>query len=94
MYSLIVYNTCMIKTIQATALRNNFKDALDHVKSSKQPLIITERGVATTALVDIDEFEDYLMTQDKEFMEGLRESIAQKERGEVYSAAEVFADLL
>jgi prevent-host-death family protein len=84
----------MIKTIQATALRNNLKDALDHVKSSKKPLIITERGVPTTALVDIDELEDYLMFQDKEFMKGLRESIAQMERGEVRSFEEVFSDIL
>ncbi len=84
----------MIKTIQATALRNNFKDALDHVKSSKQPLIITERGVPTTALVDIDEFEDYLMSIDKEFMVGLRESVAQMKRGEVRSFEDVFADVL
>jgi prevent-host-death family protein len=84
----------MIKTIQATALRNNFKDALDHVKSSKKPLIITERGVATTVLVDIDEFEDYLMSVDKEFMEGLRESVAQMKRGEVYSFEDVFSDVL
>jgi prevent-host-death family protein len=84
----------MIKTIQATALRNNFKDALDHVKSSKKPLIITERGVATTVLVDIDEFEDYLMSVDKEFVEGLRESVAQMKRGEVYSFEDVFSDVL
>ncbi len=84
----------MIKTIQATALRNNFKDALDHVKNSKQPLIITERGVATTALVDIDEFEDYLMSIDKDFMKGLRESVQQMKRGEVRSLEELFSDIL
>jgi prevent-host-death family protein len=82
----------MIKTIQATKLRNNFKDALDHVKESKQPLIITERGVPTSVLVDIDEFEDYLMMQDKKFVSGLHESIKQKERGETRTLEEVFAE--
>ena len=82
----------MIKTIQATKLRSNFKDALDHVKDSKQPLIITERGKPTTVLVDIDEFEDYLMMQDKDFMNELHESIKQMERGEVRSLEEVMAE--
>ena len=84
----------MIKTIQVTSLRNNFKDALDHVKSSKKPLIITERGVPTTVLIDIDEFEDYLMALDKDFMKGLRESVEQMKRGEVRSLEEVFSDIL
>lgn len=84
----------MIKTIQATKLRANFKDALGHVKETKQPLIITERGVPTSALIDIDEFEDYLMMQDKEFMKGMAESIKQKKKGEVYSLEEVFSDVL
>lgn len=83
----------MIKTIQATALRNNFKDALDHVKSSKQPLIITERGVATTVLLDIDEFEDYLMSIDKEFVSSVKEAKAQMLAGNVRTFEDVFGDL-
>jgi prevent-host-death family protein len=83
----------MIKTIQVTALRNNFKDALDHVKRSKKPLIITERGVATTALVDIDEFEDYLMSIDKDFVASVKEAKAQMLAGNVRTFEDVFGDL-
>lgn len=84
----------MIKTIQATKLRANFKDALSHVKESKQPLVITERGVPTSVLVDIDEYEDYLMSIDTKFMKGLNEARAEKKRNDVVSFKDVFADIV
>lgn len=84
----------MIKTIQATKLRTNFKDALSHVKETKKPLIITERGKPTSVLVDIDEYEDYLMSIDPEFMRGLAVSRKQQQKGEAHSFDDVFADVL
>ena len=84
----------MIKTIQATKLRNNLKDALSYVKETKKPLIITERGVPTSVLVDIDEYEDYLMMQNPKIVVGLKESTEQAKRGEVSSFEDVFADVL
>lgn len=83
----------MIKTIQTTALRNNFKEALSHVKKTKQPLIITERGVPTSVLIDIDEFEDYLMTVDKEFVASVKDAKAQMLAGDVRTFKDVFGDL-
>mgnify|MGYP000435057624 CR=1 FL=1 len=50
------YTGGMIKTINATKFRNNFKDTMDHVKKSKKPLIITDRDVPSAILIDIDEF--------------------------------------
>ena len=55
----------MIKTINSTKFRNNFKDTMDHVRRSKSPLIITERDVPTAILIDIDEYEDMLSGKDK-----------------------------
>ena len=83
----------MIKTIQATALRNNFKDALDRVKSTKKPLIITERGVPTTVLIDINELEDYLMSIDKDFVKSVKKAKAEIKSGKVFSFNDVFGDL-
>lgn len=83
----------MIKTIQATKLRSHFKDALAHVKESKQPLIITERGKPTSVLVDIDEFEDYLMMQDEEFVSNLRQSEKEYKEGKVHTLEDVFGDI-
>jgi prevent-host-death family protein len=80
----------MIKTIQASELRNSFKSALSHVKKSKKPLIITERGIATSVLVSIDEYEDYLNTQDPEFVKSIKLARTQKKADKVYSFTDVF----
>ena len=94
MYSSLCYNLAMPETISSTKLRANLKDALRHVKESKQPLIITERGAATSVILDIAEYEDVLMSHDKQAVAELHESIAQKKRGEVVSFESVFADIL
>ena len=83
----------MIKTIQATKLRAHFKDALGHVKKTKQPLIITERGVPTSVLIDIDEFEDYLMMQDKKSLAELKQSEKEYKEGKVHTLEDVFGDI-
>ncbi len=67
----------MIKTIQASELRSSFKSALSHVKKTKEPLVITERGVPTSVLVSIDEYEDYLATRDTQLIASIK--IARKE---------------
>jgi len=84
----------MPETISSTKLRANLKDALLHVKESKKPLIITERGAATSVILDIAEYEDVLMSHDKQAVAELHESIAQKKRGEVVSFEDVFSDIL
>jgi len=83
----------MIKTIQASELRNSFKDALSHVKKTKMPLIITERGVPTSVLVSIDEYEDYLSTQDTELIASVKEARSEHKKGNVFSFSDVFGSL-
>ncbi len=83
----------MIKTVNATSLRENFKSALDYAKSSKKPLIVTERGVPTTVLIDIDEFEDYLTAKDKAFIASVKKARGQYARGDVFDVADVFAGI-
>ncbi|MEY3784326.1 MAG: Antitoxin Phd YefM, type toxin-antitoxin system [Candidatus Parcubacteria bacterium] len=84
----------MIKTIQATKLRSNFKDALSHVKGTKQPLIITERGVPTSVLMDIDEYEDYLMMQDVDLLADVKAARQEYKDGKIHSFKDVFGDIV
>lgn len=83
----------MIKTIQASELRNNFKDALSHVKKTKKPLVITERGIPTSVLVDIDEYEDYLSVQDPELVASIKEARTEYKKGKTLSFSDVFGSL-
>ena len=83
----------MIKTIGATELRNNFKEALGQLKKSKKPLIITERGIATSVLVNIDEYEDYLDEKNPEFVAFIKKSRKEVKDGEVLSFSDVFGNI-
>ncbi len=84
----------MIKTINATKFRNNFKDTMDHVKNSKKPLVITERDIPSAVLIDIDEYEDLLSGKDKEFIASIKSSRAQYAKGQVFDMTDVFADVI
>jgi prevent-host-death family protein len=83
----------MIKTIQASDLRNNFKSALDHVTKSKKPLVITERGVPTSVLVSIDEYEDYLSMRNKKFITSIKVARNEYKKGKTFSFTDVFGKM-
>jgi len=84
----------MIKTINSTKFRNNFKDTMDHVKKSKRPLVITERDIPTAVLIDIDEYEDVLSGKDKEFISSIKKARSQYLKGDVIDVQDVFADVI
>jgi len=83
----------MIKTIQASVLRSDFKAALGHIKRTKQPLVITERGIPTSVLVDIDEYEDYISSHDKKLAASVRKARAEGKRKDTFSFSDVFGDM-
>lgn len=84
----------MIKTIQSTNLRNNFKSALVHIKKSKKPLIITERGVPTSVLVSIDEYEDYLSAHDPALIASIKRARAEYRKGAILNFDDVFGKIV
>lgn len=84
----------MLKTINATKFRNNFKDTMEHIKKSKQPLVITERDIPTAILIDIDEYEDSLSLKDKQFLASIKLARSQYTKGQVVDMADVFADII
>lgn len=88
------YTDSMIKTINATKFRNNFKDTMDHVKKSKKPLIITDRDVPSAILIDINEYEDLLTGKDKEYLASIKNARAQYAKGNVLDISDVFADVI
>jgi prevent-host-death family protein len=66
-----------LKTIDSSDLRNNLKSALEFVTIDKKPLIIKQRNKQTAVLLDIDEFEDYLWSMNKNYMEKIERARAQ-----------------
>ncbi len=83
----------MIKTIQASEFRSGFKSALGHVKKTKEPLVITERGVPTTVLVSIDEYEDYLSLHDPKLVASIKSARKEHAGGKSYTFQDVFGNI-
>ncbi len=83
----------MIKTINTTNLRNNLKEATSYVRESKKPLIITERGVPTSVLVAIDEYEDYLESRNTEYIMSVKKAREQIRKDQVFSMDDVFGSI-
>ena len=83
----------MIKTIQASELRSGFKSALLHVKKTKEPLVITERGVPTSVLVCIDEYEDYLSLHDPKLVASIQGARMEHKEGKTYTFRDVFGNI-
>lgn len=83
----------MIKTIQASELRSGLKRALGHVKKTKEPLVITERGIPTSVLMSIDEYEDYLSARDPKLVASIKAARKEYKDGETYSFRDVFGNI-
>lgn len=83
----------MIKTIQASELRNSLKSALGQVKKSKEPLVITERGIPTSVLVSIDEYEDFLAAKDPQFVASIKSARKEYKNKKTFSFTDVFGNL-
>jgi len=83
----------MIKTIKSSALRSGLKGALGHIKKTKEPLVITERGIPTSVLVSIDEYEDYLSAKDAKFIASIHVARKEYKEGKTHTFSDVFGNI-
>ncbi len=79
--------------VSTTTLRNNLSDAVKKIAKKKDYLLVSKNGKITSALVDIDLFEDLLDASNKEFMASVKKARAEYEKGEVFTHEQVFGDL-
>lgn len=79
--------------ISTTVLRNNLADALSEVAKKKEYLLVAKKGKITSALVDIDFFEDLLDSTDKNFKASIKRARKEFEQGDTLTHKQVFGDL-
>lgn len=77
------------KTISSTELRDNMAEALETVRG-KEILVVTRRGKAEKAIIDLDELEDLLATSNPEYLVSIKKA---RESRELFSHDDVFGDL-
>ncbi len=79
--------------VTTTNLRNNLADAFKKVAKKKDYLLVAKKGKITSALVDIDFFEDLLDMSSKDFKASLKKARKEYENGQVFTHEQVFGDL-
>lgn len=82
-----------MNVITTTVLRNNLADALKGVTKKKDYLLVAKKGKVTSALVDIDLFEDLLDFANKDFKASIKKARNEYEKGNIFTHEQVFGDL-
>lgn len=76
--------------VTSTVLRNNLSDTISEIKKKKDYMLIANRGKITSALVDIDLFEDLLALKNKAYTNSIKKAREEYEKGDVFSHEDVF----
>ena len=76
--------------VNVTVLRNNLADSLKEVSKKKDYLLVAKKGKITSALVNIDLFEDLLALANKDYVGSIKRARKEYEKGDVFSHQQVF----
>jgi len=79
--------------VNATVLRNHLSDALNEVSKNKEFLLVAKKGKITSALVNIDLFEDLLALSNKEYLRSIKEAREDYKKGNIFSHDQVFGNI-
>lgn len=79
--------------ISATVLRNNLSESLKAVDQKKDYLLVARKGKITSALVNIDLFEDLLALTNKDYIKSIKKAREEYKRGEFFTFEETFGEL-
>jgi len=94
---IIMYTKSMAKTVPVRELRSNLSSLLDDVSDRRDHVLVTRNGTPAAVLVPIDEYEALEETaeilSDPEALSALEEGLAEIERGEVVTLAELRSEL-
>ncbi len=79
--------------INATMLRNNLADALSGVSKSGNFLLVAKKGKITSAIVDIDLFEDLLALSKKDYLKSVKNARKEYVKHNIFTHEQVFGEI-
>jgi len=79
--------------INATVLRNNLAGALNEVQKKGKYLLVARKRKITSAIVDIDLFEDLLALANKKYVNAIKNARKEFESGKFFTFDEVFGEI-
>jgi len=71
--------------------RANAAELIDHVRTSRRPLVLTQRGHSAAVVLDVEDFEG--MVEELELLRDVQTSVKQLEAGRVLSNRAAKAEL-
>lgn len=79
--------------INTTVLRNNLADSLKTVTDTKDYLLVAKKGKITSAIVNIDLFEDLLALANNDYKDSIKKARKEYTSGDFLTHDEVFGDI-
>jgi prevent-host-death family protein len=83
----------MVKTIPITKARVNLGEVVKRVHLDKDSFILEKGGIPVAAILDIDEFEDWLDTKDPELKERIRQGYEEYKKGKTVPLDEFLSQI-
>jgi len=85
--------TTAITTLPATKVKTHFGEVIKRVHNNKEYIIVEKNGIPVIAVMDADEFEDYLEAHNPRIQRLIRESYEEYTKGKGRQAEEFLAEL-
>ncbi len=82
-----------MNVITTTILRNNLADSLNEVSQKRDYLLVEKKGTITSAIVNIDLFEDLLAASNSKYVESIKQARQEYKKKKYFTHDQVFGDL-
>jgi len=79
--------------VNSTTLRNNLSDTIKEVSRKKDYFLVSKRGEISSALVNIDLFEDLLALMDKKYLKTVRKAREDYQKGKIFTHEQIFGEI-
>ncbi len=85
--------TTAITTLPATKAKTRFGEVIKRVHNNKEYIIVEKNGIPVIAIMDADEFEDYLEVHNPRIQRLIRKSYEEYKTGKGRQVEEFLAEL-
>lgn len=82
-----------MNVITPTILRNNLADTFKQVTGKKDYLLVAKQGKITSAIVNIDLFEDLLALSNKKYLRSIKTARQEYQKGDYFTHDQVFGKI-
>ena len=85
-----MHTKTMVNRLPLTKARVNLGALIKRVHNNKEHFILEKDGIPVAALLDVDEYEDYLDSQDPELKEQIRQGHGEYRQGKLTDDLDTF----